>query len=488
MKKRVDVGANDQCPCWSGKKYKKCCRGSVDWPAILAADVSQIPHLSARGRNIMFSEAIFDALKLDTEKTPDLATFKRAFTADAVRKIHEAVFELWPPDTDLERVLAKSSGIVAGLFIGDYEGEYLERCVVRHCLYSDKILLVDPFPHPYVIKPEFNPIDNPAQYRVQTLRNVNRFLRFLPWIDAGLVEFIRTADDLDRKLKWHVLQQAEKMADDPEIEVALKATVKDLKARHMDHRARKLLLLGAPDSNLRKMFRELADTAPMGEDEFIAYIQRERDMDPDFLESMNNSGGQLHMFSAVGTIEMAKATAEMAGAYIFTDLKVRWQMLQKDRETLAVDSREWSPFAKAVQDADLSFLGSVDLRIAMALRTEGRLEGVRSVMRDAWKADLSTEEYDERNALRLAENLKDAVREARAEWVDIEAELAKFGVAAIGGGLLASGPLIANGHASWVAGSALAVTAGHSLAKHLKERGFEKRYPASFFMDLDDHD
>ncbi len=30
----------------------------------------------------------------------------------------------------------------------------------------------------------------------------------------------------------------------------------------------------------------------------------------------------------------------------------------------------------------------------------------------------------------------------------------------------------------------MAAVAGHSLASYMKKRGFEKRYPASFFMDL----
>lgn len=485
MKKRVKVGANDACPCWSGKKYKKCCRGSVDWPAILGAGGSHIQYLSARGRNIMFAAAIFDALKLDTEKTPNLSDFKRAFTADAVRKIHEAIFELWPPDTNLEGVLSKNSSKVAGLFIGDYESEYLERSVIRHCLYSDRIILVDPFPHPYVIKPEFNPLNIPEQYRAQTLKNVNRFLRLLPWIEAGLIEFIRTPDDLDRELKWHTLKRAQETSKDPEIEVALKASADDLKARHMDHQSKQMLLLGSPDKYLRDIFRQkLADTAPISEDEFIAYIQKQRDIDPDFLEPLDDAGGQFHILSTGGTIEIARATAEMAGAYLFTDLKVRWEMLQKDRETLAVESKEWSPFAKAIQEADLSFLDNVSLPVAMSLRTDGRLEGVRSVLRKAWNSDLSGDEYDEKNAIRLAENLNDAIGEAKAEWVDIQAELAKFGAAEIAAGFLAAGPLIANGHASWVAGAALAATAGHSLARQLKKRGFERRYPASFFMDL----
>ena len=202
MKKRIKVAANEPCPCWSGKKYKKCCSGSVDWPDLLATKGDYVEHLSARGRNILFAESIFEALQLDNEKVPDLAKYKRAFTSEAVRTIHEAVLDLWPPDTNLERVLKKDSSPVSGFYIGDYETEYLERSIVRHCLYADKIILADPFVHPYVMAPKFNPLFEPAQYRAQTLKNVNRFFRFLPWIDAGLVVFTRTPDDLDRELKW----------------------------------------------------------------------------------------------------------------------------------------------------------------------------------------------------------------------------------------------------------------------------------------------
>jgi SEC-C motif len=83
------IGANDTCPCWSGAKYKKCCRGKVDWPTILAGKDGHIDHLSARGRNLVFADVIYDALQLDTENPPNLEAWKRAFTADAIRKIYE---------------------------------------------------------------------------------------------------------------------------------------------------------------------------------------------------------------------------------------------------------------------------------------------------------------------------------------------------------------------------------------------------------------
>jgi hypothetical protein len=86
------VGPNDPCPCWTGKKYKHCCRGKIDWEQILRSGRNYNDFISVRGRNLMFVEAIHDALQLDKETSPvSLEKYKKAFTADAVRKIYEAV-------------------------------------------------------------------------------------------------------------------------------------------------------------------------------------------------------------------------------------------------------------------------------------------------------------------------------------------------------------------------------------------------------------
>ncbi len=204
------IGANDPCPCWTGKKYKRCCKGKIDWSKVLRNREDYIPYMSARGRNIMFFEAIQKALDLDlTRDLPDLATYKAAFTASAVHRIYESINELWPPTTDVESVLARSGDSVAGIYIGDYTPQYLSRAIVRHSLYANKILLVDPFMHPYIISDAYNPIQHPDQHRAQTLRNVNFYRSMLPWIDAGIVEFIRTPSDFDRKLNWRSMKNAQ---------------------------------------------------------------------------------------------------------------------------------------------------------------------------------------------------------------------------------------------------------------------------------------
>ena len=153
----VRVGPNAQCPCLSGKKYKHCCRGKIDWEQIYRSNRSGRDLMSVRGRNLLFVEAIHDALQLDTETGPaSLAKYKKAFTAEAVRKIYQAVCDLWPPHTDIQSLLERAGADVCGLYIGDYDHEYVKAALVRHSVYANKILLVDPFQHPYILSPEYN--------------------------------------------------------------------------------------------------------------------------------------------------------------------------------------------------------------------------------------------------------------------------------------------------------------------------------------------
>ncbi len=92
---RSKIGRNDPCPCQSGKKYKHCCDKKVDWDAINRHGADCRPYLSMRGRNLYFVARIAEALQFDSlGKTRQLRDYKAAFTADAVRRIHEAILEV----------------------------------------------------------------------------------------------------------------------------------------------------------------------------------------------------------------------------------------------------------------------------------------------------------------------------------------------------------------------------------------------------------
>lgn len=198
-------------------------------------------------------------------RTGTLKQYKAAFTTEAVRKIHEALLYLWPPNLDIVMALRKVSADVSGLYIGDYGPEYIARALVRHSIYAHKIFLIDPFVYPASVRDEYNPILNPEQYRAQTLKNVNLWFALLPWIEAGIVGLIRPPADFDRQLNWDLMtSQMEKFEKNAELKKASRESVDELHQRHNKKLAYQQLVLGAPDEYLRRKFVELG----LGKDGF----------------------------------------------------------------------------------------------------------------------------------------------------------------------------------------------------------------------------
>jgi len=106
MKESNKIKRNDLCPCGSGKKYKYCCEGKVDWNQIIKEGKDRTPYFSIRGRNLLFINKIAEALQLDSiTSSTSSQKLKAAFTSKAVRKIHEALIDVWPLNTDINSVL-----------------------------------------------------------------------------------------------------------------------------------------------------------------------------------------------------------------------------------------------------------------------------------------------------------------------------------------------------------------------------------------------
>jgi len=481
------VTRNDQCPCGSGKKYKRCCDGKVDWNRIFQHRLDWRPHLSMRGRNLEFIARIAEALQSDKSETPlSMAQFKAAFTASAVRGIHEAIVDLWPRNIDILETLSRTATDVSGLYIGDYQHEYILQGIVRHSTYANKILIVDPFVYPHSVRDEFNAILNPQKFRTQTLRNVNLWLDLEPWIRAGIVEIIRTPGDFDPKLNWESLKrQEQKFRDHPELQSARDVTVDELGRRHTERLASQDLLLSAPDEYIERVFREISTDNEYSFETFLAHIRQERERDPNFLEPLGPSNpGQLQMFFSGASYDMARVTASITKSYLVTDLFSKWREIEFDRESHSAENKVWSPFAKAMQEAQLKYLNNLRLQHALRLREEGRLQGLRAFLHDVWKHARTEAPFEDTNSLLLAEELAERIRQAEIEWKQIDADLLKMIGNEVKVGALAAGPLIANGHASFLAAAGVAAAAGALADSFIKRRRFPDRFPAAFFMKI----
>ena len=447
------------------------------------------PYLSVRGRNIYFATRIGEALQLDKlENTQDLKKYKAAFTAEAVRDIHEAVMETWPPNTDIVETLSKTTDDVTGLYIGDYTPEYLGKAIVRHSIYTNKLLLIDPFIYPRSVRDEYNPIVNPEQYRAQTLKNVNLYFSLMPWIKAGIIEVIRTPADFDRKLNWEsMISQEKKIEGNEELKKALELSVSEMMKRHGDNQSMRLSILAQPDFKLRELFSETyCGKEEITEDQFIDYVNKLRNKDPNFLESIgpNSKSGQIHIFTSGAGYNIAKLTANLTGSHLVTDLPLKWREIELDRENADPISAAWSPFAKAMQNAPLKYLNAIDLKHAFILRKEGRLERFRTFLHSVWGQASTGEPFDEANAVLLANQLIEEIYNAEEEWKRIDRDLLKIVGAEATAGLLAAGPLIGSGHGGFLAAAGVVAGSSALISSTMRHRSFKERFPAAFFLSL----
>ena len=486
MKESNKIKRNDLCPCGSGKKYKYCCEEKVDWNKILREGKDRTPYFSVRGRNLLFINKIAEALQLDSI-TPSTSPqkLKAAFTTEAVKKIHEALIDIWPLNTDIHSVLQGARADVSGLYVGDYRREYIFKGLIRHSIYANKMIVVDPFVYPYSVRDEYNPILTPEQYRKETLKNVNFWFLLVPWIEAGIVEIIRTPDDFDRKLKWDSLKrQHKKFEENEELRKALEeSTSKFVNSKQMEEEMFRQLILPAPNEYLKKLFKDL-DLRKEGltYEEFIADIEKKREKDPDFLETFKTgkNTSQLLIHSSGASYDIAKLTANLTGSYLVTDIYSRLKEIEIDRESQNIENKEWAPFAKAFQNLALKYLNNISLEHALILRKEKRLESLRVFLRKVWKSACTAESFSEINAKNLADELESEIRKAEVEWKQIDLDLLKW----LGAELVAAGEQIVSGSGYFFA-AAIAISGVIKLGvTQLERKSFQDKFPAAFFMKL----
>lgn len=479
------ISRNALCPCGTGKKYKHCCLGKVNWEAVERGEGDRYRHLSIRGRNLAFTDVICELLLLDSDSNfKSIESYKKAFTAANVKKLHEGIVRIWPLNIDIEATLQSLKGGVSGLYVGDYGKDQLQRGIVRHSAYASKILVCDPFVYPLSVRDEFSPIYNPEQHRSQTLRNVNVWLSLVPWIQADLVSVIRTPCDFDRRLKWESMkEQDQKFSGSSELSEAIEIDLKELMTRHSKSWGISNLLLTLPDVALLEQLQEAADSdGSVSKEELLAYVHRLRAEDPDFLEPIGQeSGSQLHMVSSGASYNIACMISELTGAYLVTDLQTKWKEIELDRRNRADEVDAWSPFAKAMQEATLKYLDDVRLEDALAIRRDGLLEDFRVFLRKVWRQACDTSSYSSVNGQLFADELQSEIHKAEDEWANIDRELLRNsgGIAA---GLATAATLIGSGQGEFLAAATVIAGAPLLVASSWQRRGFKKKFPAAFYL------
>jgi hypothetical protein len=116
---------------------------------------------------------------------------------------------MWGPETNWTGIMPKPGhGKLRGLYLGDVRPELILRNLIRFSLYNDQILVIDPFPNARNIKPKYNPIENPHQYKAGMIKLVYFLFQIRPWIESGLVQLIPDPGEIDRELRWETADLA----------------------------------------------------------------------------------------------------------------------------------------------------------------------------------------------------------------------------------------------------------------------------------------
>lgn len=480
------IGRNELCPCDSGEKFKNCCNKKVPWESLVDRPfVESIQFMSLRGRNRAFIGHVLGALQIDTWK-PNLpfAEIKRAFTPKAVREIFEAVQLFWPSYDDLTQCLAKESEKTSALYTGSYEPEDVFKALIRHSTYSDRILLTDPFLDPRRVAPQYSPLLHPEQHRSNAVKCTFLWLNLLPWIEAGIVGFVRPPADFIPG-QWSKIMGAQRKRFDehPELAALLKKQVDEMaaKAGPMDRGFHEWYWLSNDEGFFRQIHSEMPEPKPpVGE--FLKFIQRRKDSHPYYVEHLPGCNEEIVIQTTGACYELSKDICAMTNSHVITNMETRWKEIELDRPNMTGDLAAWTPFAKALQGAELRALDKTSLEAALTLRKENKLAGMRMFFRKVWRACSHPDEFASPNALNLATELNEKISEARSEWAKIDQEILKwFGTA--GGAIAAASfagflPAAAAGSAAAISGVAALTSA------HIGRRTFRERYPAGYFLRL----
>ena len=365
---------------------------------------------------------------------------------------------------------------VRALYLGEYEPELMLENVFRFCLYTDEILLTNPFPNPNLIADKYNPISHPDGWRLQTLRLVFHLVLLAPWIDAGLVVLIPDPGDFDRALRMKTRNLAMERLKGWE------PSDEDVDGSMLKHRTMRTFLLSPRDyldETVRRMDPDLPEDKIKS---FLDYVEQERIRGPLLPnETLDQMSDQMEMGHSGANLEMGMYICQATGAFPYTNLKFRWKEILSAREDLDPTAQVWSPLTNAFQQLQFKFLDKVDSKFACSIRQDGRLEGFRSYLRKIWNSvggepDLGKSESLARD---FRDELTQTYNESEAEWDAIDRDLVKYGGATVAGA-------IAMGKMSLglpAAGFAIAGIA-ELIQTAMKKRAFRKRVPMSVFIDL----
>lgn len=349
--------------------------------------------------------------------------------------------------------------------------------VFRFSLYSDEVLVVDPFDLPWYRRAEYNPIRNPEPFIQSTLKKVMYVLLLKPWIEHGLVTLLPDPTELDPTLRRLTMALGRKRMEECPLTqedfelfepLATKDTLRTILTLEPEHLKQFFRNAGAPEADidtLVKTAKTMLKDDPLGVE-----------------APLDDEKGQLLEITMGAVFESGLLMAVSTGAFPYTDVPNTWTSLKAHMDVLPDSARIWTPLTQAFARLDFKFLNSVNSRFACSLREDGRLENIRSFLRRLWGT--LNDEYDapvdESLAKAFADEVVEEHKRVEEEWRDIDARVATESTLSVLAGL----DSVAQGHLIPALCGILGGPAVSLLSANRTRKSFRGRIPLSIFIDL----
>ncbi|MYB75744.1 MAG: hypothetical protein F4X83_01315 [Chloroflexi bacterium] len=405
----TEPAPNDLCGCGSGRRFKKCCSG------VAIENRPPWDVYSIRDRNLIFCDAVVDILGLNKGKTWE--DVRRELSNDQVKSVHEMMEMLWPKDTNIADLLPRPDRrVFRTVYMGFIDPRTIALSVISSLAYFDEIMILNPFPNPVYINPEFSPTQSPEQHKSQMLKNVSLLLALEPFIDAGLVHLVPDPMEFNTDFRHTMMAMAKGRGATWKMK---REEMKQGERLARDDFERQILRM--PEEQLR---RWVLNRQPEIESELlestIEHMKAKLANDPLALlqpiQAEKNSG-EVQLFRMM-TLEFALFIAHLTGAAIYTDEPACWRQLHEHASAPmhAGQHSRLEPITEKL--ANLTFEIETDPRINLEIRHAGKLGRMRRVFRRIWNEALTLDESADVDEIaeHLTTSLGNASLKAGIEW------------------------------------------------------------------------
>lgn len=392
-------------------------------------------------------------VKLMTQIRPeDIKNFYREYFA-SVR----------PPKLAIDKILPKpDTSKLRALYVGDADANTLLNLIVRHALYVDQILLVDPFL--IILRGaggSKNVLESPELWLESVLNKAFALCALEDWIREGIVVLFPNLFYYYPDLIETSIQMIP--------EGGMRRTPRQ-KAAQEHWQIMKLLVQEAPEARNSMIDLFQSNGANFTEDEIESllreaeYYENENPIrfrltpeDYDRLFGEAPTRGQMQGAGTGIPMPLASLFAKETGSFLIFEEAFLYEFFSTNFGSSARGTDVWQQLSGAFQKLDFHFLNNVPLRKALEIRRHGYFKSFRNYLLDLWATvsnssdgpslDNRVRAYIDRLEAEYAKldgELKDIQRELRIHTL----ESVGFGVAA------AASEAVATGKIEWITAAA----------------------------------